>query len=107
MRFDPPDPGPAQRLIPGAYERRTLLSRQPGAMGGSAFGSATAPTAHSSTDAATIADREREGGGAPSQRRRQARVEVRTEPALTGTGDTRTWLTGGFPWVEKLRLARR
>ena len=33
---------PAQRLIPGAYDRTTLTRRLPGSMGGAAFGSALA-----------------------------------------------------------------
>lgn len=65
----------AQQLIPGAYERRTLTRRQSGSMGGPAFGSADLPIGPSSMDAATIAEREKEGGGAASQRRntREAR----------------------------------
>jgi hypothetical protein len=65
----------AQELIPGAYERRTLTRRQAGSMGGPAFGSADPPIGPSSMDAATIAEREKEGGGALSQRRhtREAR----------------------------------
>ena len=107
MRIDLQDPVPAARLIPGAYERNTPMSRQPGAMGGSAFGSATAPMAHSSMDEATIADREREGGGAPNQRRRKVRGQARMGPALRGTKDKSSWLTAGFPWFQILRLARR
>ena len=80
MSIDLRDPGRTTPMIPGAYERKTPTSRQPGAMGGSPFGSVTEPTAHSSMSAATIADREREGGGAPSQRR--------------GTENKRSWLTG-------------
>jgi hypothetical protein len=59
----------AQELIPGAYERSTLTHRQSGSMGGPAFGSADPPIGPSSMDAATIAEREKEGGGALSQRR--------------------------------------
>jgi len=58
----------SQPLIPGAYERNTLTYRQLGAMGGPAFGSADDPIGHSSLSAATIADRQKEGGGAVSQR---------------------------------------
>ena len=107
MSIDLQDPGRATPMISGAYERNTPTFRQPGAMGGSAFGSVTEPTAHSSMDAATIADREREGGGAPSQRRRKVHMQPRTGPALRGTEDKRSWLTGGFPWFQILRLARR
>jgi hypothetical protein len=56
-------------LIPGAYDRTTLTHRQPGSMGGAAFGSES-PRGPSSMDAATIAERELEGGGSVSERRR-------------------------------------
>jgi hypothetical protein len=59
----------APQLIPGAYDRTTSTHRQPGSMGGPAFGSANVPIGPGSMDAATIADREREGGGGLSQRR--------------------------------------
>jgi hypothetical protein len=107
MRIDLQDSGPAARLIPGAYEQKAPMSRQPGAMGGSAFGSATAAMAHSSMDAAIITDREREGGGAPSKRRPKVPLEPRTGPALRDPDDKRSWLTGGFLWFQILRLARR
>jgi hypothetical protein len=58
----------AQRLIPGAYDRTTSTHRQPGSMGGAAFGSADMPIGPSSLDAATIAERELEGGGERSER---------------------------------------
>ena len=54
---------PAQRLIPGAYDRTTLTHRQPGSMGGPAFGSSDIAAGPSSMDAATIVERELEGGG--------------------------------------------
>jgi hypothetical protein len=63
-------PAPAA-LIPGAYERNTLTHRQTGSMGGPAFGSATAPGPDTTLSRATILDREREGGGGPSQRPRR------------------------------------
>ena len=71
MRKDiPGDPVTARELIPGAYERRRMVTpRQSGSMGGPAFGSASVAIGPSSISAATIADREREGGGAVSQRR--------------------------------------
>jgi hypothetical protein len=69
MSIDPLSPRHEAPLIPGAYERNTLTYRQPGSMG--ADTSVTLPIASSSMDAATIAAREREGGGAPSQRRRK------------------------------------
>lgn len=59
----------ARELIPGAYERRMVTPRQPGSMGGPAFGSASMAIGPSSMSTATIADRKREGGGAVSQRR--------------------------------------
>ena len=59
----------AQLLIPGAYDRTTLTHRQPGSMGGAAFGS-DMPIGPSSMDAATIAEHELEGGGGMRERRR-------------------------------------
>ena len=52
----------ARLLIPGAHDRTTLTHRQPGSMGGGAFG-AGMPSGPSSMDAATIAARALEGGG--------------------------------------------
>jgi hypothetical protein len=60
---------PAQKLIPGAYERNTLTHRQSGSMGGPSFGSVDQPIGPGSMSEATIADRQKEGGGALSQRR--------------------------------------
>jgi len=57
----------AQRLIPGAYDRTNLTHRQPGAMGGGAFG-AGLPIGPSSMDAATIAAHKLEGGGGSRHR---------------------------------------
>ena len=107
MSIDFQGPGRAAPMIPGAYERRTATSRQPGAMGGSAVGSVTEPMIQRSMDAATIADREREGGGAPSQRRRKVHMQPPTGPALRGTEDKSSWLTGRLQWLQILRLARR
>ena len=76
-------------------------------MGGSGVGSVTQRMIQSSMDAATIADREREGGGAPSQRRRKVHMQPPTGPALRGTEDKSSWLTGRFQWLQILRLARR
>ncbi|HVZ20113.1 MAG TPA: hypothetical protein VG871_03570 [Vicinamibacterales bacterium] len=59
----------ARRLIPGAYDRSTLTPRQPGAMGGAPFGSDTMPVGPGTMAPATIAEREKEGGGGASQRR--------------------------------------
>jgi hypothetical protein len=103
MSIDLQDPEHAAPLIPGAYERNTLTYRQPGSMG--ADTSIAVPIGSSSMDAATIAEREREGGGAPSQRRRK--VQARTGPALRGTEGNSSWFTGGYLWFQKLRLARR
>lgn len=63
------DAAVAQRLIPAAFERRPTAPRQAGVMGGPAFGSPDAPVGPLSMDAATIAEREKEGGGGVSQRR--------------------------------------
>ena len=57
----------AKTLIPGARERSTLTPRRPGS-GGFASRTTTIPAVDSSMDAATIAGRQREGGGAPNQR---------------------------------------
>ena len=94
-------------LIPGAYERNTLTYREPGAMGADPL--TAVPIGSSSMDAATIADREWEGGGAPSQRRRKVQVQTpaRSGPALRGSEPKGSWLTGGFLWFQILRLARR
>lgn len=67
MTIDLQNPRLGAPLIPGAYERNTLTHRQPGAMG--ADPSVVLPTGASSMDAATIAEHQREGGGAPSERR--------------------------------------
>jgi hypothetical protein len=72
----------AQRLIPGAYDRTTLTHRQPGSMGGGAFGSGTS-SGPSSMDAATIAARALEGGGSARERRCTVTREPRRDgPAL-------------------------
>ena len=65
-----PQPGPfPARMIPGAREQNNLTYRQSGAMGGPATGSTGIPVGPSSMDAATIAARQREGGGSPRERR--------------------------------------
>jgi hypothetical protein len=64
------DGGYPRPLIPGAYERNTLTHRQLGSMG--ADRSVAAPIGSGAMDAATKADRDREGGGGPSQRGRKA-----------------------------------
>lgn len=93
----------AQRLIPGAYDRTTLTHRQRGSMGGAAFGSPDLPIGPSSMDAATIAERELEGGGGVSERRRT--VTRGRAPANGQHDDSRS--TGGQWWFQLLRLARR
>jgi hypothetical protein len=65
-----PAASPRKQMIPGARERNTLTYRQPGSMGGPASGASGITQGSSSMDADTIAEREREGGGGPEQRRR-------------------------------------
>ena len=65
----------AQAPIPGAYERNTLTRIRKGSMGGPAFGSSDVPIGPSSLSAATIADREMEGGGGVGQRLRRIAAE--------------------------------
>ncbi len=55
------------RMIPGARERNALTSRTPGS-GGFATRLTVPTPVGSSMDADTLAGRQREGGGAPSQR---------------------------------------
>jgi hypothetical protein len=62
----------ARALIPGAYERNTLTHRQAGTLSGPAFGSDAVPVGSSLMDAATIADREMEGGGGHRKRKTAA-----------------------------------
>jgi hypothetical protein len=97
----------APTLIPGAYERNTLTHRQSGSMGGPAFGSANVPIGPSSMDAATIADREMEGGGGVSQRRRRVDLHPKAGRALTSVEHNESRSTGGPLWSQLLRLARR
>jgi hypothetical protein len=99
------DAGQAGRLIPGAYERNTLTYRQPGSIGAS--GSVAMEMGSSSMDAATIAEREREGGGAPNQRHRKVQTQSRTGPEKRDAVRNGSWLTGGSLWFQILRLARR
>ena len=63
----------ALKLIPGAYELRTVTPRQPGAIGGSAFGSTDMPAGSIPMSAETIAEREKEGGGGVGERPRRTR----------------------------------
>jgi hypothetical protein len=82
-----------QVLIPGAYERNTLTSRQAGSMTGLAYGADPLPIGPSLLDSATIADREMEGGGGISQR-----------PAAKRDGDGPT---RGLSWRQFWRFGRR
>jgi hypothetical protein len=95
-----------QDLIPGAYERNTLTRRQPGSMG-AAFGSLSVPIGPGSLDAATIADRELEGGGGVSQRRRRVDLHPKAGRARTSVEHNESRSTGGLLWSQLLRLARR
>jgi hypothetical protein len=98
----------AQALIPGAYEQNTLTHRQMGSMGGPASGSADLPVGRSSLSAATVADREMEGGGGVSQRPR--RVAPQPQGAVVPAGKARNafWSTAAHSWFPLwLRLARR
>jgi hypothetical protein len=109
----------ARRIIPGAYDRTTLTHRQPGSMGGGAFGSGQAANGPSFIDAAMVAERELEGGGGGvSERRRkahlraeryggQAKQEPQRGPALANNEHNESQPTGGGWWFQLLRLARR
>ena len=90
----------AQDMIPGAYERNTLTHRQMGSMGGPAFGSTDAPIGPSSLSAATIADREMEGGGGASQRRRQINSQAQVADARANTHHNESWLQGVHAWFQ-------
>ena len=110
----------ARRIIPGAYDRTTLTHRQPGSMGGGAFGSGPTPNDPSTIDAALVAERELEGGGGGvSERRRKANREPQREretqrkretlrgPALANDEHNESQPTGGRSWLQLLRLSRR
>ena len=56
-------------MIPGERERNTLTYRQPGSIGGPEFGSDSGQPPSVLMDDVTIAEHQREGGGAPSTRR--------------------------------------
>ena len=94
----------AQRLMPGAYDRTTLTHRQPGSMGGGAFG-AGMPSGASSMDAATIADRESEGGSL-RQRRRTVTQALPRDPARENVNRDDSRWTGPAWWLRLLRAAR-
>ena len=98
----------AQALIPGAHERNTLTHRQMGSMGGPLFGSTDVPIGPSSLSAATIADREMEGGGGASQRRRRIAAQPQAGEAVENTDHHESWLQGVHAWFQLWwRLARR
>jgi hypothetical protein len=60
-------------IIPGAYERDTLTRRQPGAMTGAAYGTDGLDGGETLLDAATRAERQREGGSRTRHRRTNGR----------------------------------
>ena len=66
--MDTPNPSTGL-MIPGERERNTLTYRQPGSMGGPASGSDVGGTPNALMDDVTIAEHQREGGGAPSTRK--------------------------------------
>lgn len=71
---DSPDDSLAAGLIPGAYERNTRTPRQPGSMGGSAFGTDGISPGPNTMSAATTAERRREGGALRPRPRRWYRL---------------------------------
>jgi hypothetical protein len=66
--MDVPEPS-SGLMIPGERERNTLNHRQPGSIGGPASGSDVGGVPSVLMDATTIAEHQREGGGAPSTRK--------------------------------------
>lgn len=98
----------AQALIPGAYERNTLTHRQMGSMGGPTFGSTNVPIGPSSLSAATVADREMEGGGGVSQRPRRVAPQPQAAVPLADGEDKTFRSPGVHSWFPLWRrLARR
>ena len=89
-----------QAMIPGAYERNTLTHRQAGSMSGPASGSTDMPIGPAVLSAATIADREREGGGGPSQRRRRNDARPQTGDAVANTDHNESRLQGVHAWFQ-------
>jgi hypothetical protein len=75
---DVDDPATERRhMIPGAYEQITRMGRQPGSMGGGLFGAGDVSSDTSTMSAATVEDRQREGGGLLDWRTRRAAVGSR------------------------------
>jgi hypothetical protein len=62
-------PPRSNAMIPGSRERNTITYRQPGSIGAPAAGTSATPAGPSQMDEATTAARQREGGGAPNQRK--------------------------------------
>lgn len=89
-----------QAMVPGAYERNTLTHRQKGSMGGPAFGSADLPIGPSSLSAATIADREMEGGGGARERRRRIAAHPQTGEAVANASHNGLWIQGVRAWFR-------
>ena len=56
-------------MIPGERERNTLTHRQSGSMGGAPAGSEIEGAAGALMDSTTVAEHQREGGGAPGTRK--------------------------------------
>src|SRR3954464_12407206 len=104
MSTDLHGPGHGAPPIPGAYEPNTLTHRQPRPLG---TATVAVPINSGSMAPATMTERQREGGGAPRERRRNVDEQPRTGPALRGTEGNSSWLTGGHSWFQILRLARR
>jgi hypothetical protein len=83
MSTDLQGPGHRIPLIPGAYEANTVAYRQPRPVGSDT--TVPMPIGPGLMDAATILEREREGGGGPSQRPRKVQAPPQTGAALKGT----------------------
>ena len=105
MKNDSDNDAPRQALIPGAYERNTLTHRQPGSIGGPPYGSDDVPIGPSSMSPATIADRQMEGGGGVSQRRR-AHVQPHADPKHRQVEHEHSRLTRGYSWFRALLAPR-
>jgi hypothetical protein len=88
-------------MIPGAYEPDTLTRRQTGAMTGAAYGTDGIDDGAVLIDAATRADREREGGGGPSQR------PPPTDTPSSGVERDATRPNRRLSWLRSWRFAHR